>query len=134
LNGKNMDMARLVLGLRMLLARNQNAQSPYPVLGAIGGDFFLEISSGTLRDRRILTTIYVTMGREFALASLQPDGWHEEGIRDEIHIGLPDASHVIALAGLMEKSLGAGSFILHPLTCRGDFLDGWDDAVAIVTV
>ena len=64
-----MDMARLVLGLRMLLARNQNAQSPYPVLGAIGGDFFLEISSGTLRDRRILTTIYVTLGKEFALAS-----------------------------------------------------------------
>ena len=126
------DMARFVSALRKLVTEDPTVRNPYPVLGAAGFDFFLEIADGAFRDRRIITTIHITLGNKYT-DNIPPISIWADGIPEEIQIGLPDASQVIALAGLLEKSLGAGTAMLHPLTRFGDFLEGWADAVAAVT-
>ena len=95
----------------------------YPVFGAEGNEFIIEIAVGPRDRRRILKTIYVEIRREQMALPASGDTSNEHMLL------LPDESLLIALLGLFEYALGANTQILHPLNCAGDFLSGWHQAV-----
>jgi hypothetical protein len=101
----------------------------YPVLGAEGNKFFIEIATGIFGDRQILKTIYVEICRDSSGVMLE-----DALISDnDISIGLPDESLLIALLGLFENAMNAKTMILHPLDDKGNFLPGWNQAVVTVS-
>lgn len=121
------ELAAFVVELRHRIA--QVPQEPYPVLGAEGDAFIIEIASGPLREREILSNFIIEIkgDRSHSLPNLG----EREDIR-EFMIVLPDFAHVIALVGLFERALRSRTVILHPLTSSGDFLPGWDEASELI--
>lgn len=95
---------------------------PYPVLGAEGSEFAIEIAVGPRDSRRILKTIYVDIRQD--QITLPTDDTNRESM-----FVLPEASWLIAFLRLLEYALGANTQILHPLSQYGDFLPGWHQAV-----
>lgn len=98
----------------------------YPVLGAEGRDFFIDVAAGPFESRQILKTVHVEIRADLD----QPVFVDTAGSNDEIFIGLPNAAFLIGLVGLFQRALAAPALVLHPLDDRGDFLTGWDQAVS----
>ncbi|HEY0842080.1 hypothetical protein [Methylotenera sp.] len=102
----------------------------YPILGAHGPEFFIELSSGDLISRDILLTIAIKFGEtnmDYELAK-QAIANHSE-----IYVGVLNYAYLIAFLGLLEKSFKGDTKILHPLNNTGDFLPGWNQAIAMVS-
>lgn len=110
---------------RVIAAIDTREGGLYPVLGAEGRDFFIEIAVGSLESRRILKTIHIKTQNGLEHPVL-PNMLSAD---DEVSIIIPNASLLIALVGLLQLALKANALILHPLDDRGDFLPGWNDAV-----
>lgn len=102
----------------------------YPVLGAHGTEFFIELASGTLLKREILMTILVTFGN----IELDFEGSQKAFTsKTEIYLQLPDSAHLIALLGLLEKAFNGKTTILHPLDSQGNYYPGWSQAAISVS-
>lgn len=106
-------------------AINSGAAPLYPVLGAEGHDFFIEVAAGPFESRQILKTARVEIREELDHPVL-PEVPNTE---DEVVIFLPTAAFLVGLLGLFQQALNAGALILHPLDDCGDFLPGWNQAV-----
>lgn len=99
----------------------------YPVLGAYGPEFFIELASGPLLSREILMTFLV----EFDDIELDfEDSQKAISNKTEIYLKLPDSAHLIALLGLLEKAFNSKTTILHPLDSRGNYFSGWSQAAS----
>lgn len=102
----------------------------YPVLGAHGAEFFVEIASGPILSREILLTILV----EFDEIHLNfEDSLKAIANKSEIFIKLPDYAHLIALLGLIEGAFNGKTSVLHPLDCSGNYCSGWGSAINSVS-
>ena len=95
----------------------------YPVLGAEGNQFFIEVATGSVESRRILKTIRLEIQR--GLDVLEPPLHAGE----ESTVTIPNESFLIALLGLFQTAMNANALILHPLNNRGDYLPGWNEAI-----
>ena len=122
------DRANFVVSLGMFASAiaesvGSTTQS-YPVLGAEGNSFFIEIASGSeFKCRKIRKTIHVS----FDDAGAPP---LDEADADEVSVRLPDGSYLVALMSLLQKALKTeDAKILHPLNDYGDFLPSWSQAV-----
>jgi hypothetical protein len=104
-------------------------QDAYPVLGAEGDTFFVEVAEGPMASRELLTTIYLEFGTVHSLPELDP-----ESKSKEVWITITDASMVIATIQLVQAGLGKPAILLHPLDGNGDFLKGWSEAVTLLEV
>lgn len=99
----------------------------YPVLGSNGDEFVLEIAEGSFSDRVIKRSIYVSLEcSEPAIVSVQRLGEFEDAVR------LPDAAHLIALLGMLERTFRREVKVLHPLDQRGDYMPGWSQALCAI--
>lgn len=143
------------------IAREFRPYNAYPVFGAQGQEFFVEIASGPMNGRTIHWTIYIAFGdtisldddievltdqgedgsilcRGCVLTHIQyPPCFGSEAIvrlsGTEAFARLPDASGLVALLGLLGSALGKRVEATHPLDSYGDVLPGWDDALALAT-
>jgi hypothetical protein len=108
-------------------ASNQSGRA-YPVLGAEGDDFFVEIADGEeFMEREILRTIYVTL--EEGVTAVDEPG---EG---DFSITIPNASYLVALFALLQSALNASKAkVLHPLDSHGNYLPAWNQAVIAASV
>jgi hypothetical protein len=102
----------------------------YPVLGAHGSEFFIELATGAQITRDILLNVII----EFGEIHLDYDACKKAlAKRADVFMNIPDYAHMIALLGLLEKAFGENTTILHPLDCTGDNLPGWEQAILNVT-
>lgn len=113
-----MPLAELVKAIRQSVA----VPGCYPVIGAEGDDWFIEISQGELMSRKILATLFVSVGEALEVPSAIGGG-------QDYRLIVPQAAHVIGFIGLLEKALGTRSAILHPLTTSGDYFADWQPAL-----
>lgn len=102
-------------------AIGQSAGNGYPVLGAEGSCFFVEIATGPRLQRTILKTIHIGFGTS-ALPTDMSDA-------DDILVDLPDASYLVALLSLLQSALCSEAMVLHPLDEQGNFHKDWRQAV-----
>jgi hypothetical protein len=115
--------------LSVIKSINSIEKEMYPVLGAEGSNFFIEVAVGIFESRRILKTIHVEISRE-----LDNIGFEDALIADaDTSIELPDESFLIALLGLFQSAMDAKAMVLHPLDNNGNFLPGWNQAVIMVS-
>lgn len=130
------DVSNAVAALRISVLRILDEiggirSGAYPVLGAEGTHFFIELAAGPLESRQILKTIHVEIRRK-GYDQLAPQN-SICVVGNEIAIILPDESFLIALVGLFQSALKTSASILHPLDSSGNFLPGWNDAVIAVS-
>lgn len=118
-----MHLAELAKAIRQSVA----VPGCYPVIGAEGDDWFIEISQGELMSRKILATLFVNVGEGTALPQVG------SGVT-EYHLAVPQAAHVLGFIGLLEKALGTRSAILHPLTMSGDYFPDWQPALDCLAI
>lgn len=123
----NIDRSEFLVSLGKFAAAVTKDVGPnnsrcYPVLGAEGGDFFIEISSGPdFMHRRICKTIYASFDASTNLGKADAE---------EVMVTLPDASYLVALLSLLQKALNTtDTKILHPLDHCGNYLPTWNQAV-----
>ncbi|MDX9987381.1 MULTISPECIES: hypothetical protein [Thiothrix] len=123
-------------------------QGAYPVLGAEGSEFFVEIASGPMPTRTTHWTIYIAFGDTISHDSSIDDGGFvftriqyppcfgsEIILRlsdTEAFVRLPDGAWLVALLVLLRVALGKGVEATHPLDGHGDVLLGWDQALETV--
>lgn len=142
------------------IAREFRPYNAYPVFGAQGKEFFVEIASGPMNGRTIHWTIYIAFGDTIShdddIEVLTDQG--EDGsilcrgcvstriqyppcfgskaivrLTDtEAFARLPDESWLVAFLSLLGAALGTGGQIMHPLNGAGDMLQGWEGALAVV--
>lgn len=95
----------------------------FPVLGAEGDNFYIQICEGTdFIGRKVHKIIHVGLGaHDFQIGPA-------DGI--EIMATLHDAAHLIALVSLLQQALNSPHIrIHHPLDDYGDLLPYWDRAL-----
>ncbi len=95
----------------------------FPVLGAEGDNFYIQICEGmNFIGRKVHRIIHVdTDANNFRHGA-------PEGI--EITVTVPDAAHVIALVSLLQQAMNACQIrIHHPLDDYGDHLPYWELAL-----
>lgn len=95
----------------------------FPVLGAEGDNFFIQICEGDdFVGRKVHKIIHVGLDvHDYIIGAA-------DGI--EVSITLPDASCLIALMSLLQQALNTQHIrIHHPLDDYGDFLPYWDIAL-----
>jgi len=115
--------------LTVIKSINSIEKEIYPVLGAEGNMFFIEVAVGIFESRRILKTIHVEISR-----GIDGIGFEDELIvDDDTFIELPNESFLIALLGLFQAAMDAKATILHPLDNNGNYLVGWNQAVITVS-
>lgn len=127
----NIQMIGELSSLGELVVRvinNHRDSGAYPVLGAEGDQFFVEISSGAMESRIIHNTLYINF--EFIAGSGNTDGL---AVSPEMNINLPDASYLVALLSLLSAALGNEAKILHPLDPLGNYLVGWQQTLTTVS-
>lgn len=120
--------AIVVLGnyvARIVSATERGKMSLYPVLGAEGRDFFIDLAAGPFGSRQILKTVHIEIRDDLE----QPEFLGSPSSDKEIFISLPNAAFLIGLVGLFQRALATQAMFLHPLDDRGDFLTGWDEAI-----
>jgi len=110
------------------VTNNHRGIDVYPVLGAEGNVFFIEISSGVMESRIIHTTIYINF--DFTAGS---ESLNKLAVSPEIIINLPDASYLVAMLSLFRGALGNEARILHPLDTHGNYLVGWLQPPTVVS-
>lgn len=98
----------------------------YPVLGAEGRDFFIEVATGPFETRQILRTVYVELQDDLERPVLPSLAGTDD---DSFSIALPNAAFLIGLVGFFQRALDAHAVILHPLNSNGNFLPKWNQAV-----
>lgn len=102
----------------------------YPVLGAHGSEFFIELATGAKSTRDILLNIVI----EFGEIHLDFDTCQKAiANRSDVFMNIPDSAHLIALLGLLEKAFKDTTKILHPLNSTGNYLPAWDQAISNVS-
>ena len=122
------DHANLLVSLGQFAAAvaktsSLNENNFFPVLGAEGDNFYIQICEGTdFIGRKVHKIIHVDIdASNFRHGS--PDGI-------EITVALPDAAHLIALVSLLQQALNASQIkIHHPLDDYGDHLPYWELAL-----
>lgn len=95
----------------------------FPVLGAEGDNFYVQICEGmNFIGRKVHKIIHIDIdASNFRHGS--PDGI-------EITVALPDAAHLIALVSLLQQALNASQVKFHhPLDDYGDNLPYWELAL-----
>lgn len=109
-------------------AKDFQSCNAYPVLGAEGAEFFVDVCSGPMVDRLIHRTIHVSF------EDSQVGGYFNTITENaEETIRLPNASHLIAFLFLLSAALRAEMKVLHPLDFNGNYLPGWHEAIDIAT-
>lgn len=116
--------------IKLMSAIAWEGTRPYPVLGAEGNEFFIDIAAGPFESRRILKTIRIEIHENLEQPVL-PDLLSR---CDELSIFLPDAALLIGLVGLLQQKLNASTQMLHPLDERGDFLPGWTQTITMISL
>jgi hypothetical protein len=107
-------------------ASDLRGQGCYPVMGAEGKYFFVDICAGPMSDRVTHKIIHL----HFEPIEEPDDEFSFQDFESIIQVS--KASDVIAFVFLLSTALGAETKILHPLAENGDFFPAWEDAVAIV--
>lgn len=115
------DMTELVSALGVM-----NPDVPrYPVLGAEGPEFFVDICTGPMPSRSILNTLHI----EFSLEVPETPWKAPEYLTKALTIRLPDPSFMVALLALLGGALGNGLEVMHPLDACGNYFDGCAECV-----
>lgn len=97
----------------------------YSVLGAEGPEFFVDICTGPMHTRSILTTLHI----EFSPEAPETSWMASEYLPKALTIRLPDPSFMVALLALLGGALGNGLEVMHPLDACGNCFDGWAECV-----
>lgn len=98
----------------------------YPILGSEADNFFIQICRGPdFIGREIVKTIHINIAPSITRIG-SPNAV-------EVCLVIPDASYLIALVALLEKSLGVNAQIHPPLSDNGDFYPDWDTAIILAS-
>lgn len=100
-----------------------NKEDCYPVFGAIGNTFIVEIAQDSVEKRNILKTFYIDIKHDLQTEILIKGNPYTD---EEILISMKHEYLLIAMLCLMKASFGTPPYILHPLNDRGDYLYGWE--------
>lgn len=115
------DMTELVSALGVM-----NPDVPrYPVLGAEGSEFFVDICTGQMPSRSILNTLHI----EFSHDDTETSWSASEPLPKALTVCLPDPSFMVALLALLGAALGNGLEVMHPLDACGNYFDGWAECI-----
>ena len=102
--------------------KSLNKEGCYPVFGAIGNTFILEIVQEAVEKRNILKTFYIDIKHDLQTEMLIKGNPYAD---EEILISMKHEYLLIAMLYLMKATFGTPPYILHPLNDRGDYLYGW---------
>lgn len=112
------SLGQFAAAVAKTLDHDQN--NVFPVLGAEGDNFYIQICSGEdFVGRKVLKIIHVEFDPlEANIGSAEPI---------EVMVTLPDASHLVALLSLLQIALSTKRVMIHhPLDGYGDHLLMWD--------
>jgi hypothetical protein len=100
-----------------------NKDDCYPVFGAIGNTFMVEIAQGPIERRNILKTFYIDIKHNLQTEILIENKTYAD---EEILISIKHEYLLIAMLYITKSIFEQSPYILHPLNARGNYPYGWE--------